>query len=141
MVELRESGWKESQAFFDVKIEFKANSLFRPSASVTVAAKNHFAPTRLQSRFLANSLNITRLTMSSSQSTIVEISNADSNAPKVVANLLPCKIAHDGPVTASPDLWSPHPLETEPETLEAHFRGRRLVGEKVDLKEGDIGMS
>jgi ribonuclease H2 subunit C len=70
---------------------------------------------------------------------------------KVTANLLPCRIQHDGPITISPRYWAPEttstftadtaneesrPLDVK---LNVHFRGRKLYGREGALPEGYSG--
>ncbi|KAI5291636.1 hypothetical protein KEM54_002566 [Ascosphaera aggregata] len=57
----------------------------------------------------------------------------------VLANILPCRIHHDGPVDISERYWQPEVNATEGcET--AYFRGRRLKSRKVTLPEGYEGI-
>jgi ribonuclease H2 subunit C len=81
----------------------------------------------------------------------------------VTANLLPCRIHHDGSITLSDRHWAPsQPTTTTPPAssdtksvekeeessisnsnesskLIAHFRGRRLLGREVSVPEGYTG--
>ncbi|EEU38928.1 uncharacterized protein NECHADRAFT_43895 [Fusarium vanettenii 77-13-4] len=53
---------------------------------------------------------------------------SDDNKSKAIANLLPCRIHHDGPIPDVSNYWSPT-------TAEAYFRGRKLHGKTVKLPE------
>ena len=56
---------------------------------------------------------------------------------KVVPNVLPCAIKHNGPVSADQRYWDP---STEQDgTSTSFFRGRKLRGRRVALPEGYEG--
>ncbi|KAF4337678.1 ribonuclease H2 subunit C [Fusarium beomiforme] len=57
----------------------------------------------------------------------------DGNKTKAVANLLPCRIHHDGPIDPASTYWTP--IVTEDGTKLAFFRGRKLQGKVVKLPE------
>ncbi|KAJ9639133.1 hypothetical protein H2204_004041 [Knufia peltigerae] len=50
------------------------------------------------------------------------------------ANILPCRIHHDGPTKVTKRCWSPQ--DEQDRTKTAHFRGRRLRGRVVKLPPG-----
>ncbi|KAI8667866.1 hypothetical protein NCS55_00809900 [Fusarium keratoplasticum] len=58
---------------------------------------------------------------------------SDDNKAKAVANLLPCRIHHDGPIPDVSTYWSP--TTAEDGTKLAYFRGRKLHGKTVKLPE------
>lgn len=58
---------------------------------------------------------------------------------KVLPNILPCRIHHDGPVDISERYWSPE-VNAGEVCESVHFRGRRLKGRKVVLPEGYEGV-
>ncbi|KAL2683035.1 hypothetical protein Neosp_007498 [[Neocosmospora] mangrovei] len=58
---------------------------------------------------------------------------SDDNKSKAVANLLPCRIHHDGPVPDVSNYWTP--TTAEDGTKLAYFRGRKLHGKTVKLPE------
>ncbi|TQS32133.1 hypothetical protein Golomagni_07559 [Golovinomyces magnicellulatus] len=49
-----------------------------------------------------------------------------NDKPKVTANLLPCRVQHDGPIDPIESFWTPVQAE-------AYFRGRKLQGKTVPL--------
>lgn len=56
---------------------------------------------------------------------------------KVIPNVLPCAIKHNGPISAAERYWNP---TTEADgTSMAYFRGRKLQGRKIALPEGYRG--
>ncbi|KAI5362834.1 Putative ribonuclease H2, subunit C [Septoria linicola] len=58
-------------------------------------------------------------------------------------NLLPCKIAHSGPIPTSTRHWTARPCSDPkfPKTSqEVHLRGRKLRGKQVKLPEGYTGV-
>ncbi|GKT47412.1 uncharacterized protein ColSpa_07593 [Colletotrichum spaethianum] len=57
----------------------------------------------------------------------IQSNDADKNN-KAVANLLPCRIHHDGPIGDANTFWNP--IQSE-----AYFRGRKLHGTTVRLPE------
>jgi ribonuclease H2 subunit C len=79
--------------------------------------------------------------------------------PTVTANILPCRIHHDGPINISERHWAPQfnaerpnantQSNINPESIESskqpaenptvHFRGRRLHGREVAIPEGYTG--
>ncbi|CAC9890789.1 unnamed protein product, partial [Aureobasidium pullulans] len=52
-----------------------------------------------------------------------------------VANVLPCRIQHNGPVNATTRHWTPE-SSSDGQTNTAYFRGRKLNGKTVNLPEG-----
>ncbi|KZL71602.1 ribonuclease H1/H2 small subunit [Colletotrichum tofieldiae] len=65
---------------------------------------------------------------------ILSIQSNDSNKNnKAVANLLPCRIHHDGPVGDATSFWNP--IQSEDGKPVAYFRGRKLHGTTVKLPE------
>lgn len=56
-----------------------------------------------------------------------------------VANVLPCRIQHNGPVNATTRHWTPE-SSSDGQTNTAYFRGRKLNGKTVNLPEGYRGM-
>ncbi|EGU85199.1 hypothetical protein FOXB_04314 [Fusarium oxysporum f. sp. conglutinans Fo5176] len=57
----------------------------------------------------------------------------DENKSKAVANLLPCRIHHDGPIDPASTFWTP--TTTDDGTKLAYFRGRKLQGKVVKIPE------
>ncbi|KAF5551002.1 ribonuclease H2 subunit C [Fusarium phyllophilum] len=57
----------------------------------------------------------------------------DENKSKAVANLLPCRIHHDGPIDQASTFWTP--TTTDEGTKLAYFRGRKLQGKVVKMPE------
>ncbi|CAD0039483.1 unnamed protein product [Aureobasidium pullulans] len=55
-----------------------------------------------------------------------------------VANVLPCRIQHNGPVNATTRHWTPE-SSSDGQTNTAYFRGRKLHGKTVNLPEGYRG--
>jgi ribonuclease H2 subunit C len=84
---------------------------------------------------------------------MLAIKPKSANPPTITANLLPCRINHDGPISLSARLWSPsttpadpsadnNPTEDANEKAQqpiAHFRGRRLHGRQVLVPAGYTG--
>ncbi|WQF80491.1 Putative ribonuclease H2, subunit C [Colletotrichum destructivum] len=60
-------------------------------------------------------------------------SNDSGRTKKAVANLLPCRIHHDGPVGDANYFWNPD--QSEEGKPVAYFRGRKLHGTTVKLPE------
>ncbi|KAI5204274.1 ribonuclease H1 small subunit [Aureobasidium subglaciale] len=60
------------------------------------------------------------------------------NTTPCVANVLPCRIQHNGPVNASTRHWTPE-TSSDGKSSTAYFRGRKLNGKIVDLPEGYRG--
>ncbi|KAH6889122.1 ribonuclease H2 non-catalytic subunit-domain-containing protein [Thelonectria olida] len=58
---------------------------------------------------------------------------ADEKAPKAVANILPCRIHHNGPITPVADYWNP--TSADDGSKIAYFRGRKLQGKSIKLPE------
>ncbi|KAF2672008.1 ribonuclease H1 small subunit [Microthyrium microscopicum] len=56
---------------------------------------------------------------------------------KVTANLLPCRINHDGEVDASDRHWQPTTETDGKDTV--HYRGRKMFGKAVNLPESYEG--
>ncbi|KAF5661828.1 ribonuclease H2 subunit C [Fusarium heterosporum] len=57
----------------------------------------------------------------------------DENKSKAVANILPCRIHHDGPIDSASTYWTP--TVADDGTKLAYFRGRKLQGKVVKLPE------
>ncbi|KAF4447723.1 ribonuclease h2 subunit c [Fusarium austroafricanum] len=57
----------------------------------------------------------------------------NENKSKVVANLLPCRIHHNGSIDSSSAYWTP--TGSTNDTKLAYFRGRKLQGKVVKLPE------
>lgn len=55
----------------------------------------------------------------------------------VVPNILPCKVAHSGPIPTAKRHWNPQPSSTDTQT--AYFRGRKLQGKTIALPSGYEG--
>ncbi|KAI5246167.1 ribonuclease H1 small subunit [Aureobasidium subglaciale] len=60
------------------------------------------------------------------------------NVTPCVANVLPCRIQHNGPVNASTRHWTPE-TSSNGKSSTAYFRGRKLNGKIVNLPEGYRG--
>ncbi|KAK2034541.1 ribonuclease H1/H2 small subunit [Colletotrichum zoysiae] len=60
-------------------------------------------------------------------------SNESDEKSKAVANLLPCRIHHDGPIGDANAFWNP--VQSEDGKPLAYFRGRKLHGTTVKLPE------
>ncbi|KAH7171516.1 ribonuclease H2 non-catalytic subunit-domain-containing protein [Dactylonectria macrodidyma] len=56
---------------------------------------------------------------------------AGDETPKVMANILPCRIHHNGPVEPVSAYWAP--TSTDDGTKTAYFRGRKLQGKSIKL--------
>ncbi|KAJ3495335.1 hypothetical protein NLG97_g3465 [Lecanicillium saksenae] len=56
----------------------------------------------------------------------------------MTANLLPCRIQHDGSIDPVGAYWKP--VDCADNTKEAYFRGRRLQGKALPLPEGYRGL-
>ncbi|PNS18661.1 hypothetical protein CAC42_5200 [Sphaceloma murrayae] len=61
-----------------------------------------------------------------------------STEQKLQPNLLPCKVAYNGPVNAETRYWNPKVEEDGTST--AYFRGRKLQGKEVTLPGGYSGV-
>ncbi|KAK3182098.1 MCM DNA helicase complex subunit mcm6 [Lecanicillium sp. MT-2017a] len=72
-----------------------------------------------------------------SDSPMLSIKEATSK-PKVTANLLPCRIHHDGPIDPATPYWKPQ--EAEDSTKVSYFRGRKLQGKVVPLPNNYKGV-
>ncbi|ROT41858.1 ribonuclease H1 small subunit [Sodiomyces alkalinus F11] len=84
--------------------------------------------------------------------TMFSIQSGEREAPKAVANLLPCRIHHEGPVGSTDSFWKPtttppkssgsssSPTAPEGDNQTAYFRGRKLQGRTVRLPEGYRGV-
>ncbi|KAI9901446.1 hypothetical protein N3K66_003263 [Trichothecium roseum] len=68
---------------------------------------------------------------------ILAIDDSASKA-KAVANLLPCKVQHDGPVDPIEAYWKPTKEDNGIQT--AYFRGRKLQGKTVSLPQNYRGV-
>ncbi|KAH6668618.1 ribonuclease H2 non-catalytic subunit-domain-containing protein [Plectosphaerella plurivora] len=64
-------------------------------------------------------------------------SDSGEAPPKVVANLLPCRVQHDGPIDTVQPFWQP---KTQDNKNVAFFRGRELHGKTVKLPTGYRGV-
>ncbi|EFQ30627.1 ribonuclease H1/H2 small subunit [Colletotrichum graminicola] len=60
-------------------------------------------------------------------------SNESDEKSKAVANLLPCRIHHNGPIGDANTFWNP--VRSEDGNTLAYFRGRKLHGTTVKLPE------
>ncbi|EXJ84832.1 hypothetical protein A1O3_05505 [Capronia epimyces CBS 606.96] len=60
------------------------------------------------------------------------------SADKCTANVLPCRIHHDGPTKVTKRYWSPQGEKDGTQT--SHFRGRRLRGRVIQLPDGYQGV-
>ncbi|KAK4962248.1 hypothetical protein LTR66_000740 [Elasticomyces elasticus] len=56
---------------------------------------------------------------------------------KCTPNVLPCKLHHNGPVSASERYWKPETVEEGQST--AYFRGRKLKGRRIKVPAGYEG--
>lgn len=63
----------------------------------------------------------------------------DASKPSMTPNILPCKINHNGPIPITTRHWNPQPSPSSSETHVAHFRGRKLLGQKLSLPQGYTG--
>lgn len=63
--------------------------------------------------------------------------NAHEKQKKVVPNVLPCAIKHNGPINTAERYWNP--TSEADGTSIAYFRGRKLQGRKIALPEGYQG--
>ena len=63
----------------------------------------------------------------------VLVVNSEAEQQRVTPHLLPCEIAYTGPAPVSA-YFKTHEA-AEPGHLEAHFRGRRLLGKSLPLPE------
>jgi ribonuclease H2 subunit C len=82
---------------------------------------------------------------------MLSVKDTTTEQSTVTANLLPCRIQHDGPITVSSRYWAPGTTSTlgsentgeetqrPAENLNVHFRGRKLYGKEVELPEGYTG--
>ncbi|OLN81197.1 Uncharacterized protein C12B10.15c [Colletotrichum chlorophyti] len=61
------------------------------------------------------------------------VSTNGSKGSKATANLLPCRIHHDGPVGESQSFWNP--TTSADGKPVSYFRGRKLHGTTVNLPE------
>ncbi|TQV93001.1 ribonuclease H2 subunit C [Cordyceps javanica] len=61
-----------------------------------------------------------------------------SEIKNVAANLLPCRIHHDGPVDPVGAYWKP--VSNPDDSKEAYFRGRKLKGKTLPLPPGYRGV-
>ncbi|KAL2761114.1 hypothetical protein ACRALDRAFT_1073328 [Sodiomyces alcalophilus JCM 7366] len=77
------------------------------------------------------------------------IQSGESEPPKAIANLLPCRIHCEGPVDSAHAFWKPTTTTTtssEPsirpgdDNKTAYFRGRKLQGRSVRLPDGYRGV-
>ncbi|KAJ2967431.1 hypothetical protein NQ176_g9663 [Zarea fungicola] len=60
------------------------------------------------------------------------------NVRKVTANLLPCRIYHDGSIEPIGSYWKPS--DTTNGSKQAYFRGRKLQGTALPLPDGYHGL-
>ncbi|KAI0103204.1 ribonuclease H2, subunit C [Nemania sp. FL0031] len=66
------------------------------------------------------------------------IESSTSGQEKATVNLLPCRIYHDGDVSASDAMWNP--TKTQDGSKTAYLRGRKLHGKALKLPDGYRGM-
>ncbi|KAM0323534.1 hypothetical protein ACHAQA_008815 [Verticillium albo-atrum] len=71
-------------------------------------------------------------------SAILNIQPEEASPPKAVANLLPCRIQHNGPVDSVQSFWNPSTAKDGKQI--AFFRGRELHGKSVKLPSGYRGV-
>ncbi|KAH7163603.1 ribonuclease H2 non-catalytic subunit-domain-containing protein [Dactylonectria estremocensis] len=57
--------------------------------------------------------------------------NASDETPKAVANILPCRIHHNGPVEPVSAYWAPTVADDGTKT--SYFRGRKLQGKSIKM--------
>ncbi|KAK1989277.1 ribonuclease H1/H2 small subunit [Colletotrichum cereale] len=62
----------------------------------------------------------------------IQSNESDKNS-KAIANLLPCRIHHDGPIGDANTFWNP--VRSKDGKPLAYFRGRKLHGTTVKLPE------
>ncbi|KAL2356805.1 putative ribonuclease H2 subunit C [Cryomyces antarcticus] len=68
---------------------------------------------------------------------MLAIQQSTQRAEKCTPNVLPCRIDHNGPVSASTRYWAP---ETDDKGRSvAYFRGRKLLGRSVKVPDGYRG--
>lgn len=68
---------------------------------------------------------------------------SSSKQPAFIPNLLPCKIAHSGPIPTSQRHWNPLPTRSpkhHPDSHEVHFRGRKLHSKQLQLPDKYTGV-
>lgn len=68
---------------------------------------------------------------------------SSSKQPALIPNLLPCKIAHSGPIPTSQRHWNPLPTRSpkhHSDSHEVHFRGRKLRSKQLKLPEKYTGV-
>ncbi|OAR01239.1 hypothetical protein LLEC1_07614 [Akanthomyces lecanii] len=61
-----------------------------------------------------------------------------SDTKKMTANLLPCRVHHDGSIDPVGAYWMP--TDSTDDSKEAYFRGRKLKGKTLPLPEGYRGV-
>lgn len=69
--------------------------------------------------------------------------SSSSKQPALIPNLLPCKIAHSGPIPTSQRHWNPLPTRSpnhHSDSHEVHFRGRKLRSKQLKLPEKYTGV-
>ncbi|KAM0274273.1 hypothetical protein ACHAQH_008007 [Verticillium albo-atrum] len=71
-------------------------------------------------------------------SAILNIQPEKAAPPKAVANLLPCRIQHNGPVDSVQSFWNPSTAKDGKQI--SFFRGRELHGKSVKLPSGYRGV-
>ncbi|KAL6248154.1 hypothetical protein RBB50_004409 [Rhinocladiella similis] len=69
---------------------------------------------------------------------MLALQRKSSFAGPCTANILPCRIHHDGPIKVTRRYWSPQ--DEKDQTKTAHFRGRRLRGRVIKLPRGYHGL-
>ncbi|KAK7431383.1 hypothetical protein QQZ08_002154 [Neonectria magnoliae] len=62
---------------------------------------------------------------------ILSLKASSSDTPKAVANILPCRVHHNGPVDPVSAYWKP--TTADDGTKVAYFRGRKLQGKAIKL--------
>ncbi|KAL8709978.1 MAG: hypothetical protein Q9220_005429 [cf. Caloplaca sp. 1 TL-2023] len=65
--------------------------------------------------------------------------NPSSPPKRLIPNLLPCHIHHNGPVATHTRYWNPQPAKDDGRP-EAYFRGRKLRGREVRVPDGYRGV-
>ncbi|KAF2459182.1 ribonuclease H2, subunit C [Lineolata rhizophorae] len=69
---------------------------------------------------------------------MLAVQKSSQRASDCAPNVLPCKIAHDGPVKAKARYWSPQ-FDDDGMTATSYFRGRKLRGRRVNVPDGYRG--
>ncbi|KIW21084.1 hypothetical protein PV08_01663 [Exophiala spinifera] len=69
---------------------------------------------------------------------MLALQRKSSPAGSCTANILPCRIHHDGPTKVTKRYWSPR--DEKDQTKTAYFRGRRLRGRVIAIPQGYHGV-